>query len=217
MAASIGLTLIVTALAACGDPAEPVPPLDGTSWRLISLHGHDLMEGTDITLRFAEGFVKGFAGCNAYRRLVIGSDDATYQYRATRDDPPAADAAQSGSLTIPSFVITDKDCPSPQGVMEQERAYAEALRNAAAYRIINDRLEIENAAGETILVFERDTSTMASPTPVPTSEAVIPQRRGSRTQTAPAALPCAVRSNEELLPVTSANQAGPSETRSSSG
>jgi len=135
---------------------EPVAPLDGTSWRLVSLNGHDLIEDTRITLRFADGFVQGFAGCNAYRPLIIGSDDETHQYRATRDDSPAADAAQSGSLTIPSFIITEKDCPSPGGVMEQERTYVEALRNAAAYRVIEDRLEIDNIEGETILVFVRE-------------------------------------------------------------
>jgi heat shock protein HslJ len=117
------------------------------------LNGHDLIEDTRITLRFADGFVQGFAGCNAYRRLIIGSDDETHQYRATRDDSPTADAAQSGSLKIPKFIITDKDCPSPEGVMEQERAYVETLRNAAAYRIIEDRLEVDNIEGETILVF----------------------------------------------------------------
>ena len=59
-------------------------------------------------------------------------------------------------MTIPNFIITDKDCPSPESVMQQERTYVEALRNAAAYRIIEDRLEIDNAAGETILVFVRE-------------------------------------------------------------
>jgi heat shock protein HslJ len=174
MTTFIALTLTATALVACGDPAEPVTPLDGTSWRLVSLNGHDLVEDTHITLRFADGFIQGFAGCNAYRPLIIGPNDETHQYQATRDDSPTADAVQSGSLTIPNFIITDKDCPSPEGVMEQERAYVETLRNAAAYRVIEDRLEIENAAGETILVFDRGTSIVVSPTPVSTSEAVIP-------------------------------------------
>jgi heat shock protein HslJ len=38
--------------------------------------------------------------------------------------------------------------------MEQEAAYIEALRDAATYQIIDDRLEIATANGETVLVFE---------------------------------------------------------------
>ena len=39
--------------------------------------------------------------------------------------------------------------------MEQEAAYIEALRSAASYRVADDRLKIDDAAGETILVFAR--------------------------------------------------------------
>jgi heat shock protein HslJ len=38
--------------------------------------------------------------------------------------------------------------------MEQEAAYIEALREAATYRILDDRLVIATANGETVLVFE---------------------------------------------------------------
>jgi len=39
--------------------------------------------------------------------------------------------------------------------MEQEATYIEALRRAASYRVVDDRLEIDNAAGEMTLVFAR--------------------------------------------------------------
>lgn len=39
--------------------------------------------------------------------------------------------------------------------MEQEAAYIAALRSAASYQVMDDRLEIDNAAGETNLVFAR--------------------------------------------------------------
>jgi heat shock protein HslJ len=45
------------------------------------------------------------------------------------------------------------ECPSPKGVMAQEGAYVEALSSAAAYRRTGERLEVEDAAGETTLVF----------------------------------------------------------------
>ena len=41
----------------------------------------------------------------------------------------------------------------PQDIMEQEAADIEALQSAATYRMIGDRLEIDNAASEITLVF----------------------------------------------------------------
>jgi heat shock protein HslJ len=45
------------------------------------------------------------------------------------------------------------DCPSPEGILEQETAYIQALRSSATYRLTDGRLEIIDARGETILVF----------------------------------------------------------------
>jgi WD40 repeat protein len=138
-----------------GMPHE-TDPLDGTHWSLVSLQGQRPIEGTRVTLHFADGFVQGSAGCNDYRPLIIDSDDETYQYQITRDDQPKEGAAESGALSIPNFIITEKDCPSPEGIMQQERIYVEALRDAAAYQISDERLEIDNAQGETILVFTQE-------------------------------------------------------------
>jgi heat shock protein HslJ len=146
------LLCIMALTASCGITHES-DPLDGTHWSLVSLQGQRLIDGTRVTLHFADGFVQGFAGCNDYRPLIIDSDDEIYQYQITREDPPIEGTAESGALTIPNFIITDKDCPSPEGVMQQEQVYVETLRDAAAYRIINERLEIDNAQGDTILVF----------------------------------------------------------------
>ena len=113
-------------------------PLDGTRWVLISLNGKSLIEGPRaITLEFAGGLVSGSAGCNSYHSCCPG------RYTATDD----------GSLTISGFAVTLVLCTGIEGLMEQEDAYIEALRNAATYRVIDDRLEIDNAAGETTLVF----------------------------------------------------------------
>jgi heat shock protein HslJ len=126
--------------------ATPVQdPLAGTKWVLLSLRGEHLLEGSRITIEFSGGFVRGFAGCNNYDRLVIGDDVARGKYKATED----------GDLTIPGLTITELGCPAPEGVMDQEKAYLEALRSAAAYRLVEDRLEIQNVAGETILVYTR--------------------------------------------------------------
>lgn len=109
------------------------PALDDTEWVLTSLNGSNLLEGSNITLNFARGKVGGFAGCNAYGGEYTAADE--------------------GALTIPEFAITEQLCQTPDGIMQQEDAYTEALLSAAAYRVMDDRLEIANAAGETLLVF----------------------------------------------------------------
>ncbi len=119
--------------------------LADTEWVLVSLNGRFLIEGTQITLKFTDGQLEGFAGCNRY-----GGDYAV---------------AQDGRLRIPKtlFEITVMACAEPTGVMEQERAYVEALRAAATYRLVDDRLEIQNAAGDTVLVFQRKLEYPADP------------------------------------------------------
>jgi heat shock protein HslJ len=79
-------------------------------------------------------------GCNGY-----GGGRDSGKYIVTDD----------GSLKIPQLAVTLQLCVEPKGIMEQEAAYIEALRNAAVYRVMDDRLEITNAAGETTLVFAR--------------------------------------------------------------
>ncbi|MDY6877729.1 MAG: META domain-containing protein [Chloroflexota bacterium] len=140
--------VLAAALTACGGPGEPVEPPDGgdrsepaseeatlddTEWMLTSLNGSSLLEGSNITLNFAEEGAGGFAGCNAYGGEYTAADE--------------------GTLTIGEMMITLMACQTPEGILEQERAYIEALRNAAAYWVMDDCLEIANAAGETTLVF----------------------------------------------------------------
>lgn len=120
-----------------GAPAD----LDGTEWVLISLNGESPIEGTEITLYFEEALLGGSMTCNGY-----GGGRDSGKYVATDD----------GSLTIPQIAVTVQLCSEPEGIMEQEAAYIEALRSAAAYRVMDDRLEIDNAAGETTLVFARE-------------------------------------------------------------
>lgn len=109
------------------------PNLNETEWVLTSLNGKSPVIYSRITLTFAEGIVTGFAGCNRYGGEYTIADD--------------------GILMIPEIAITEKICLVPKVVMSQEAAYIEALLDAAAYRVMDDRLEIDNAAGETILVF----------------------------------------------------------------
>jgi heat shock protein HslJ len=78
--------------------------------------------------------------CNLY-----GGGPDSGRYTATDD----------GALTLPGgLAVTVQLCSEPEGIMEQEATYIKALRDAAAYRIDNGRLEIADASGETTLVFE---------------------------------------------------------------
>jgi heat shock protein HslJ len=117
------------------EPADEVVDLEGTDWILTALRDSDLLAGTNITLGFAGGQVSGFAGCNAY--------GAPYTTDGNR-------------LAIEVLEMTAQDCLEPEGVMEQEAAYAEALWQVRAYRVLDNRLELEDEAGEPILVFERE-------------------------------------------------------------
>jgi heat shock protein HslJ len=134
----IGFTLSVVG---CAISEKTPTDLVGTQWVLVSLNGESLLEGTEITLNFEKEFLGGFMGCNGY-----GGGPDSGKYIATDD----------GTLTIPhQIAVTVQLCSTPEGIMEQEAAYIEALRSAASYRVVDDRLEIDNAAGETILVFAR--------------------------------------------------------------
>ncbi len=110
--------------------------LPGTKYVLTSLRGQPLLAGTHITLEFGKQSFGGFTGCNDYGG---GPDDGKY---AATDD---------GALKLLEFAVTAVGCPGD--IMAQEKTYLEALTSAAAYRLSNRRLELQNAAGETILVY----------------------------------------------------------------
>jgi heat shock protein HslJ len=105
--------------------------LDGTDWVLISLYGSDLVEGSNVTLHFKEGRMGGFAGCNEYGGRYVATGD--------------------GTLTITEIAVRGQLCEVPDGVMEQEDSYIQALGNVATYRITDGRLEIATARGEALI------------------------------------------------------------------
>lgn len=110
-------------------------PLQGTSWVLDQLNGNELIPDSEITLQFSEDEISGSAGCNTY--------NAEYE------------AGSDGSLSIPEVARTAMDCPSPEGILDQEAAYLEALWTAATYQITNDKLEIRNGEDTVTLIFSK--------------------------------------------------------------
>ena len=128
---------------------EPTPPegtggqgggdLGGSAWELTALRGQPLLEGTQITLEFKEDGVGGFAGCNSYGS-VQGEGELV---------------ARDGELRLPPMAQTLIGCIEPEGIMDQESAYMEALQQATGYRLEGDVLELQDDNGETILTFRR--------------------------------------------------------------
>jgi len=116
-------------------PAVVDPALKDTEWLLTSLLGDSLLEGSRITLNLGgEGF-EGYAGCNNY-----GGEYG---------------AADGGILLTSDIYHTALGCPIPEGIIEQETAYLQALRSSATYQLMDGHMEIADASGETILVFAR--------------------------------------------------------------
>jgi heat shock protein HslJ len=137
----VTMSLVVACRGGSGVERPGAPErLAGTEWTLISLHDSNLIEHTYITLTFKEAYLGGRMTCNQY-----GGGPDSGKYTATGD----------GVLTLPGgLAVTVQLCSEPEGIMEQEATYIEALQDAAAYRIVDDRLEIADASRETTLVFE---------------------------------------------------------------
>ncbi len=106
--------------------------LGGTSWNVLNYNNGkqavvSLIRGTRITADFAnDGRVTGSAGCNRYF--------ASYEIVA-------------GSIRIGPAGATRKFCVHPQGLMDQEARYLEALRAATAFRIESEKLTLRIAGG----------------------------------------------------------------------
>jgi putative hemolysin len=123
-----------------GSCGPEVIQLSDTEWELISLNGKDLIAGTAITLYFSNEYLGGEMGCNGYGG---STDSGKYQDKS------------DGTFTLGSpFAVTVQLCTEPEGIMEQEAAYIDVLMTASHYKIVDNYLEIENPAGETILIFQ---------------------------------------------------------------
>ena len=101
------------------------PPLEGTSWVLVSLPGRSMVPDPPATLQFEGGRVSGSDGCNRFT--------GTYAAKGATIELPARPAA------------TLMACPP--GVERQAEAYRRALAEARSYRIAEGRLELLAADG----------------------------------------------------------------------
>ncbi|MCK4247328.1 MAG: META domain-containing protein [Methanomicrobia archaeon] len=116
---------------------EESPKLEGTLWILKSYVDDgggmvNVLSGTETTAQFQGGNVGGSAGCNTYSGSYTLSGNA---------------------ITIGTLTVTLMFCTKP-GIMDQETAYLSALGSATTYKIKGSTLEMSNADGKLILVFE---------------------------------------------------------------
>lgn len=113
--------------------------LTGATWRAIFYNNGrgaavSVLDGSTITAIFdADGRVSGSAGCNRYH---------------------AAYAVEGSSITIQAPATTRMACSEPEGVMQQEQEYLNALPTAATYAIHGEQLELRTAEGALVASFQ---------------------------------------------------------------
>jgi heat shock protein HslJ len=128
------LTLLDTGGQSLAEFAAQPTDLAGTSWTVIAYNNGQggivsTLSGTTLTAEFsAEGQLGGSAGCNQY--------NASYETDG------------SGTLTIGAAISTRMACTEPEGVLEQEAQFLEALATVATYRMEGNQLELRTADGE---------------------------------------------------------------------
>lgn len=123
--------------------------LAGTSWEVIAYNNGkqavvSVLGGTHVSVRFGDdGGISGSAGCNQYFAEYLGVND---------------------SITIGPPGTTRRFCATPEGAMEQEALYLEALQSATSFRLEGERLTLRTSSGALAVTLVRNDSTV---TPAP--------------------------------------------------
>jgi heat shock protein HslJ len=92
------------------------------------------LDGTEVTAYFSEdGLVSGIAGCNNY--------SGAYQVDGEKIE------IELGPLTM-------MFCDQPEGLMDQESAYLQALDSATSFNIIGDVMIMQDESGQEVLKFK---------------------------------------------------------------
>ena len=126
-----------------GDANGPMAALGGREWLLIALGDESvdpLSDGRRPYIHFeASGRVHGFAGCNRF----------TGDYRLDDRD-----------LSFARMAMTRMACAEGMNV---EQRLSEALSKVTSYKIDDDRLILQDSAGEVVAVLQSDASAPARP------------------------------------------------------
>lgn len=114
--------------------------LAGSSWTLIAFNNGQggftsVILNTEITAVFDEDAISGSGGCNTY-----GGG-----YTTTED----------GGIEFSELFSTERACLDPEGVMDQESRYLEALGLATSYSITGNTLEMFGDDGLRLVQYSR--------------------------------------------------------------
>jgi heat shock protein HslJ len=128
--------------------------LRGTSWRLTlyydsAYRGLTMQLPGDQALEFStDGILTGFAGCNPFsgRYLAEGS-------RIEVSDTLSGPHFMEGSrVEVIDLAASQKICAGPEGVMQHEADFLNALRRSATAFIDADRLELRDGGGSVMVI-----------------------------------------------------------------
>ena len=113
--------------------------LEGSSWQVLSVNNGkqavvSTIIGTELTAKFDKDNITGSAGCNNYR--------ASYQVADKK-------------LNIGDTISTKKFCAEPQGIMEQEAQFLQALKTVTSYEFDGINLRLRTATNATAVVLKR--------------------------------------------------------------
>lgn len=122
--------------------------LTGVNWEVVNYNHNQqavqgVLLGTQITAVFGEdGQMSGTAGCNNYS---------------------AGYTVDGNAITIGPAISTMMFCGDPEGVMEQEMAYLQALPSAATYVVQGDRLDLLAADGTIVAIYTAQAAAVEGP------------------------------------------------------
>lgn len=125
------IVVMVISTSSCRQNAGRLNELDGTHWRLQSINGNGLVEGSYISLYFCWGRIRGYSGCNTY--------GAEYTVESL------------GKLRFSEGMFTLLACSKE--INDQETSYTAAIRTTELYHLEGDKLILSNASGQPQLVF----------------------------------------------------------------
>jgi heat shock protein HslJ len=128
--------------------------LAGTSWIVTGYNNGNqavvsALAGTELTVMFGDdGRISGSAGCNNFFGPYTQAD---------------------GTIDIGPLASTLKACSDPDGVMDQEMQFLEALQQAATYTLDADKLDLRTSDDALAVTMQRAPQSEGTRTEAPTA------------------------------------------------
>ena len=129
----IAVMALAVLIVACGAGPAGGADLQDTQWVLVTLGEESPLPDRAPSAEFTADQISGSTGCNTY----FGA------YEASGDE-----------LSIGAVAVTETWCMEPEGVMDQEQAFLDALASVTSYRLAGERLELLDGTGGVVLGFE---------------------------------------------------------------